>query len=284
MLPEFRSVSPKTKAEALSAISALEDATIIAGGTDLLVRMRRGETCAHVVDVSDLSEIRGIEENGSSIVVGAGVTHRDLSVSRAINENAPSLSCACSQVGSPQIRNMGTIGGNLVNASPAADSLAPLLIHDASLILESARGAREERLEDFIVKPYGTSIRSDEMVSFLRIVPLKGYREGYKRVTKRATWAISRLSVAWAIKVEGGCYGDVRIAVGSCTPMPFRPKEIEQFLVGRDIEEGVILEAVKMILDEIRRMSGERPSFVYKLPVLKSILYAALRGCEGPCL
>lgn len=278
MLPEFQSVRAKTKAEALSAVSALEHVKIIAGGTDLMVRMRRGEMCTYIVDISGLSEIRGIEKDGPMIVVGAGATHRDVSMSRIINENVSSLSHACGQVGSPQIRNMGTIGGNLINASPAADSLAPLLIHDASLILESEGGTREERLEDFIVRPYKTSIRDDEMLSFIHIKPLKGYREGYKRVTKRATWAISRLSVAWAINEEGGCYRDVKIAVGSCTPMPFRAKEVEQFLVGRDIEEGVIREAVTMILDEIRRISGERPSFVYKLPVLKGMLHETLRG------
>jgi CO/xanthine dehydrogenase FAD-binding subunit len=278
MLPEFLSVRVNTKAEALSALSALENVKIIAGGTDLMVRMRRGETCAHIVDISDLSETRGIEGGGPVIIIGTGTTHRDVSTSRILNEHAPSLSRACSQVGSPQIRNMGTIGGNLVNASPAADSLAPLLIHDASLVLESQRGIREEKLDAFIVKPYKTSIRDDEMLSFIHIRPLKGYREGYKRVARRATWAISRLSVAWAIKEEDGCLRDVRVAIGSCTPMPFRAKAIEEFLMGRRVEDDVIREAIRMVVDEITRISGERPSFVYKLPVLKGMLHEALRG------
>jgi carbon-monoxide dehydrogenase medium subunit len=173
---------------------------------------------------------------------------------------------------------MGTLGGNLVNASPAADSIPPLLIHNAKVMLESAAGLRRVPLEEFIVAPYRTSIRSDELLTRIEIKSCEGYREGYRRVAKRAAWAISRLSVAWAIKEEEGGFTDVHLAIGSCTPMPFRPRGAEQFLRGREKDPRVISEAVDMIISGIRQESGERPSFVYKIPVLKALLNGILKG------
>jgi CO/xanthine dehydrogenase FAD-binding subunit len=97
-------------------------------------------------------------------------------------------------------------------------------------------------------------------------------------VTKRAVWAISRLSIAWAIQEEGGVFKDVRLAIGSCTPMPFRPKAIEGSLQGKAKSDEVIATAVNDILEEIKRISGIRPSFVYKMPVVKDLLDELLRS------
>jgi len=181
-------------------------------------------------------------------------------------------------IGTPQIRNMGTIGGNIINASPAADSIPPLLIHDALCILESVKGVRKEPLATFIIAPYKTSIRDNEVLTGIDIQGLAGYREGYRRVTKRATWAIARMSVAWAIQEDNGMFKDVRLAVGSCTPMPFRPVEVETFLRHRMKDDETIRNAIHMVINEIRTISGERPSFVYKIPVLEGLLYSILRG------
>jgi CO/xanthine dehydrogenase FAD-binding subunit len=173
---------------------------------------------------------------------------------------------------------MGTIGGNLVNASPAADSLAPLLIHDAEVVLESKDGMRRMKVEDFILAPYMTAINARELLTVIEINGLTGYREGYKRVTKRAAWAISRLSIAWAIQEADGFYEDVKIAIGSCTPMPFRPRAIEESLRGKTKSDDTIRAAIEGILEDIKRISGVRPSFVYKIPVVKDLLSEILRG------
>jgi CO/xanthine dehydrogenase FAD-binding subunit len=173
---------------------------------------------------------------------------------------------------------MGTIGGNLVNASPAADSLAPLLIHDAIAVLESQDGARRMKIEDFILAPYKTAIDIHELLTVIEIKGRAGYREGYKRVTKRAAWVISRLSIAWAIREEDGFYKDVKLAIGSCTPMPFRPRLIEESLRGKAKSEETMQAAIEGILEEIKRISGVRPSFVYKIPVVKDLLVEILRG------
>jgi carbon-monoxide dehydrogenase medium subunit len=176
---------------------------------------------------------------------------------------------------------MGTIGGNLVNASPAADSLPPLLIHDAVITLESAvpfGSSRTVRLDDFIVSPYKTTIRDNELLTQISLRSFAGYREGYRRVAKRSTWAISRLSIAWAVLEDKGRFRDVKLAIGSCTPMPFRARAAEEFLSNKDKSETVITEAINIVLEGIRSMSGERPSYAYKFPVLRGMLENILRG------
>lgn len=278
MLPEFKVLTAMNKEEAIAALTGPGGVKVIAGGTDLLVKMRRGETWDLLVDVSGVSEIRRIDRDGPTIRIGGGVTHRQVSQDKVLKDSAASLAHACSQVGSPQIRNMGTIGGNLVNASPAADSLPPLLIHDARVTLESAQEPREVKLEDFIVSPYKTSIRTDELLCGISLKSLESYRAGYRRVAKRAAWAISRLSVAWAVKEEHNAFLDVRLAIGSCTPMPFRAHAAEEFLSCKDKSETLIAQAVNMILEGIRSVSGERPSYTYKFPVLKGMLLNILRG------
>ncbi len=278
MLPDFASVNPETKREALAFLDSLDDARVIAGGTDLLVDMKRGESCGNVVDIMNVKELKRLSVNDGKIIIGSTVTHAAISKTVILNDMAQSLSVACGWVGSPQIRNMGTIGGNLVNASPAADSIPPLLIHDAILSIESKDGMREEALEDFIIAPYETSLRPRELLASVCIKGLPGYREGYRRAAKRAAWAISRLSVAWAISEDDDHFVDVRLAIGSCTPMPFRPRDVEEFLKGREKNDPVIREAVEIVAEEIRRISGDRPSFVYKMPVVKDLVQKALRG------
>ena len=278
MLPEFLSLRPETAEEAAALLADLRDVKVLAGGTDLLVRMRKGEAWQHVVDVSGIESLTGITREGDVLLIGAASTHRAIHTDAAVKGYAGSLSLACGLIGSPQIRNMGTLGGNLVNASPAADSIPPLLIHDASMVLKSKAETRKVGLEAFVVEPYRTLIRGDELLTGVEVALCEGYREGYRRVAKRAAWAISRLSIAWAVKEERGRYGDVRLAIGSCTPMPFRPREAERLLAGQDKRPGLIREAVALVIDGIRRTSGERPSFAYKIPVLEGLLEDILRG------
>jgi CO/xanthine dehydrogenase FAD-binding subunit len=274
----FSSLTPRTKGEALTYLSDLDRAKLLAGGTDLLVRMKRGESHGYLIDIAALEGLSGAVLDGARIRVGAASTHRSISLDPLVLESARSLARAASWIGSPQVRTVGTIGGNLVNASPAADSIPPLLVHDALLTLESMEGERTERVEEFITAPYRTTITGKEMLTAISLEPLPAYEEGYRRVAKRAAWAISRLGIAWSILEQDGAFADVRLAIGSCTPLPFRARSMERFLLGRKRETSVIREAVKICLDEIRRISGERPSFTYKLPVVRDLLQGILGG------
>jgi CO/xanthine dehydrogenase FAD-binding subunit len=145
-------------------------------------------------------------------------------------------------------------------------------------MIESNDGIRRMKLEDFIIAPYMTAIGDCELLTIIEIKGLSGYREGYTRVTKRAAWAISRLSIAWAVQEKGDLFKDVKLAIGSCTPMPFRPRAIEDSLKGRVKSDETIQIAVESIIEDIKRISGMRPSFAYKIPVVRDLLYEILRG------
>jgi CO/xanthine dehydrogenase FAD-binding subunit len=279
MLPRFRCLTPRDKKEALRLLRGEGDTRILAGGTDLLVDIRKYTCCPQtLVDVVRVRELSwGFKKEG---LLSPLLTHAFISGSSDIMNDFPTLASGCSQVGSPQIRNMATIGGNIANACPAADSVPPLLIHDALLTIESLDSERQEAVEGFLRAPYRTSLARDEMITSVRVTRLNGYRFGLKRLSIRAALSISRLSVAWGIKERGGVYEDVRIAVGSCTPVAFRARESEAFLKGRKASKDSARMAVEMILKHVRSVTGERPTHAFKLPILRNILEEVLKPCS----
>lgn len=276
MLPEFSTEIAESKDDALKRLARDPSAKIMAGGTDLLITMRKGKRWPVVLDISSIPSLSYISSHEETLSLGSLATHGMIAADETVRDYAPGLAYACSQIGSPQIRNAGTLGGNLVNASPAADSLPPLLVHDGSVILESLQGTREVPIEEFIAGPYKTTIEPYELVSAVRLKVLKDCRQGYRRVAKRATWAISRLSLAWALTEGDGRFGEVRLAVGSCTPAPFRARKVEDFLRGMEKTERTIARAVKIMTDEIVAVSGMRPSYLYKIPVLEGLMRMVL--------
>lgn len=279
MLPRFRCLTPGSKKEALRMLRGEGDTRVLAGGTDLLVDIRKYTCCPQtLVDVGRVRDLSwGFKKEG---LLSPLLTHAFAAESSEIGADFPALALGCSHVGSPQIRNMATIGGNIANACPAADSVPPLLIHDALLTIESLDSERQEALDGFLLAPYRTSLGRDEMITSIRLAKLEGYRFGLKRLSIRAALSISRLSVAWGIKERSGIYEDVRIAVGSCTPVAFRAREAERLLKGKKASEDQAREAVEMILNHVRALTGERPTHAFKLPILRNILAEALKPCS----
>jgi len=250
-----------------------EKVEIIAGGTDILVSKRKqDEKIENFVDLTLVKELKGINKRENEISIGSVTTHVDIQNDLLIKNSVTSLSIACGLIGSPQIRNMATIGGNIINASPAADTIPPLLIHDAICVLESKKGKREIPLIELITGPYKTVKEPEEVLTEIRVLPLYGYREGYVKVGKRRALAISRLSIAFAIKEKDGIYEDVRISVGSCTPIPFRAYLAEDILKGNKRNKRIIQRAIKATIGEITKKSGGRTSYAYKLPVIRDLL------------
>ncbi len=276
MLPRFRCLVPRAKKEALTMLRDEANTRVLAGGTDLLVDIRKYTCCPEtLVDITRVKEF-GRSFDRASGILSPTITHAFASRAPEIKHNFPALSLGCAQVGSPQIRNTATIGGNIANACPAADSVPPLLIHDARLTIESLAGERDVALEGFLLAPYRSSLSTDELITSIRLQTLQGYRVGLKRLSIRAALSISRLSVAWAVKEEDGVFDDVRIAIGSCTPVAFRAREAEAFLKENPTGYKAIEEAVEMIIKVIRKKTGERPTHAFKLPILRNILLEAL--------
>jgi CO/xanthine dehydrogenase FAD-binding subunit len=278
MLPRFRCLFPTSKEEALRLLDDEPNAKILAGGTDLLVDMRKYACCPEtLVDITRVKDLKwGYDSR--SLRLSPIATHAFVARSGEIRGKFEALSIACGYVGSPQIRNMSTLGGNIANGCPAADSIPALLIYDAEATLESLSGKRTVPIENLVLGPYKCAIGPHELMTSITLKPMHGYRVGLRRLSIRAALAISRLSVAWAVRENKGAFEDVRIAIGSCTPVPFRAREAEALLRERGDKSGRVDEAVDTIIQGIRTATGDRPTHAFKLPILRNILFEVFQG------
>ena len=282
MIPPFEYQSPETLTEACRVLREWGPrGRIIAGGTDLVISLRKGESRPQIlIDVTRIPELRRIEEAGGKIRIGAAVTHGEIASSRLIQQYGKVLSDAAHWVGSPQIRNLGTIGGNIANASPAADSLPPLMVLEATGRVLSSGRDKEVPLSDLFSGPYQSSLNPDELlvqVSFPKLAP--DFRTGFVRLARRAAMAIARMSVAVVLRMIRGenRIEEVRISAGAVTPTPHRMSEAESILTGKNPDEGTMKKAAQCISEAMIRWSGVRPSTAYKAPVVEALFLRCMR-------
>jgi CO/xanthine dehydrogenase FAD-binding subunit len=287
MIPPFDYRIPKTLDEACHLLwEADGTAKIIAGGTDLMISLRNGdETPRFVIDITKIEELRGIEENDGTISVGAATTHSEISFSALIKKFGRVLFDAASEIGSPQIRNLGTIGGNIVNASPAADTLPPLMVLNAIGKVVSKKGERQVPLSELFKGPYQTSLGPDDLLVQITFEKLSSDMKcSFVRLARRDAMAIARMSVAIVLQTAGkkNQIKDIRIAVGSVTPTPQRMSEAEAFLKGKLPDEEVLRKSSLMVSETMIRESGIRLSTSYKKPVIEALFIRAMRkALEG---
>ncbi len=287
MIPPFDYKVAKTLQEACDLLwEAGEGVKVIAGGTDLVIGLRNGDHKPQcLIDVTKIEQLRGIDEKNGTIRIGAAVTHGEIAASSLVRSHGKVLSEACSWVGSPQIRNLGTIGGNIVNASPAADSLPPLIVLDAKGKVVSKGEEREVPLADLFVGPYETSLKPHELlveVTF-RMLP-QDSQTGYVRLARREAMAVARMSVAVVVRRAGGqgTIEDIRVSAGSVTPRPCRLSDAEKVLRGTRGDPSSVQTASRKISEEMIRWSGIRASTSYKAPVVEALFVRALRqALEG---
>ncbi len=271
----FRYFRPETLEEATDFLMRRgSESKILAGGTDLLVAIRSGDLRArYVVDVSRLDELRKVTVDREKLTIGSALTFSEIIENPIVQEFAPVLVRACSRVGSLQIRNTGTLGGNVGNASPAADSIPAMMIHDARVLLTNAESERDESLGSFIVGPYKTNLATGFLISgfSLKIWP-EGFRFAYNRIARRRCLAISRVgAAAMAVLDENGKVTRMRLSLSSVSPQPVRMKIAEECLVGQIPDSRLILEASQAVTQEMVHLSGERPSFAYKKPAVQGL-------------
>ena len=285
MTPELYSIkpfaysAPKTLKETLLLIEKFgSEGTLIAGGTDLIPLLKlRFVTPRYVVDISNLSELDFIEEGDDSLRIGAVTRHRTLERSPIVSKSAPILADAASQIGSPLIRNMGTVGGNLVNASPCSDTSTPLLALGAKLQLVKSSGQRIVMIDDFFLDVKKTVIQHDELLTEVQI-PHRPPKTGaaFIKVGRRTGNDLAIVSVAVSINIPNGVCKNVRIALGSVAPTPLRVRKAEASLVGKKLGEKEISEAAQISSEEIRPISDVRASAEYRREVSKVIVQMAI--------
>ncbi len=274
---------PASVDEALAILADHQGrARVIAGGTDLVPELKKKELQADcLVDISRLPELREITLEGDMLRIGACVTHQQLASSILISEKAAALAEGAAAVGSPQIRYMGTVGGNIVNAQPAADTAIPLLALGAEAEIASPQGTRVEPLEDLYVRPgHSTVDATSEILVALRFRALDS-KEGsaFERLAKRRALALPILNAAAVagLDEEGTEFVDVRFALGPVALTPFRPRKAEEALQGRPIKAEVIASALEIASQEAQPRSNPlRASREYRQEMVKVLLKRAL--------
>lgn len=286
-LPRFEYIVPNTVAELCTFLDQHGDeARILAGGTDLLIGLKKGELAPrYLVDITRIDELRIIRENHLHISIGATATHTQLAESELIRREIPFLAEAAASIGSVQIRNSGTVGGNVANASPAGDTIPPLAALNATVRVLSREGERHILLSQLFSGPYQTTLSSKEVLAGVMIEKLPP-RAGtcFLKLGRRRALTISRISIAVALVLRGdGRIEEARICPGAVTPAPCRIGGAEKVVIGSYPGVELFEKAGRAVAEEMVRISGRRSSTAYKEPVVNNLVQRALSIAVERC-
>jgi len=286
-LPRFRVHRPKSLEEALELLATLEKAKPIAGGTDLIPLMREVEVdVKHLIDLSRIGELNFIREEGGYIRIGAATTLSDLVESELIASKAPALWEAAASMGSPQIRNRGTIGGNLCNASPAADLGPPLLALEAEAEIRSRDESRCIPIGEVFAGPKVNSLAEDEILTEVRFkTPPQGAGSAFEKIGRRRAVTLALVNAAAYIEVEDETCRVARLALGAVADRPMRLWEAEEMLRGKELSEELIEEVSALCSRLVRPIDDVRASAWYRREMSRVLsrraLLKAWRRCKA---
>ncbi len=276
-----RYITPTSLDEALQALAEHQDrARIVAGATDLILELERGQRPG-ITTLIDITRIPGLDhiwlDEAGHVHLGPLVTHNHCATSRFLIDRAYCLARACWEVGAPQIRNRATVAGNLITASPANDSITPLMALDARLHLQSAAGERVVPLAAFYAGVRKTVMRPDEMlVDIVFDVPPEGSRSTFIKLGLRRAQAISLVNVAVMLGMKDDNIATAAVALGAVTPIIARAQAVEQTLVGRRLTPDVIQEAAEKAVDAAHPISDVRAGSAYRRQMVELLVRRAL--------
>jgi CO/xanthine dehydrogenase FAD-binding subunit len=275
-LPAYELTVPRTLNDALAL---LRDEPGVwrpfAGGTDLMVLLEAGRLDHRkFFSVARLAELRGIEESDAHVMLGALTTYSDVRRSDTLSREFPMLARAASETGGLAIQNRGTLGGNIANASPAADTPPVLLAYGAQVELVSTEGARWVEYADFHTGYKQTLMRADELISRVRLPrPSEGSRHFYRKVGTRRAQAISKVCIAALVENgDDGVLTKVRIALGSVAPVVLRCRRTEELLKGRRLDVELIRGARAALAEDISPIDDIRSTARYRTRVAQNLL------------
>ena len=281
-LDRYQLVTPMSLGEALDDLAVHPDARPFAGGTDLMVVLEAGQLPpGRYVDLQHCHELLGIEHDPAGVAIGALTTYTEIRTSQELASDYPLLPIAAGETGGVATQNRGTIGGNIANASPAADTPPALLVYDAELELMSARGTRRVRYEAFHLGYKKMDLQPGELIARIHLPPrpavrqkadAESWRDYYRKVGTRRAQAISKVCFAGSIQMEGGVVKDVRIALGSVAPTVIRAFCTEDALRGRHLDGPTVAAAEQMLASEIAPIDDIRSTARYRTRVAINLL------------
>jgi CO/xanthine dehydrogenase FAD-binding subunit len=272
--------SPETLADAYAILAERGSGVrVIAGGTDLMVLMNAHQLDAALfLDIWRVNELRGISDEGEHLRIGALTTYTQLTHSPLVQRYGPALVAASRTIGAVQIQNRGTLGGNVVNASPAGDSLPVLAAYDAELEIGSARGLRHVAFNTFYTGYRRTVLAADELLVAVRLPKLKaGERDFFCKVGTRRAQAISKVVMAARAAASERVIESIRIAVGSVAPTVIRAPQTEALLMGQAITPDIIKQAQDRLAREVSPITDLRSTEHYRRTVTGNVLAKCLR-------
>jgi len=278
--------APQKIEEALEILSRYgKEIKIIAGGTDLLIQYYdRLYEIGTWLDLKNIKELKEVKINKNQMEIGAMVSHAQLEKSEDIKKYYPVLSKAAADIGSPQIRNRGTIGGNIVNASPAGDLLAPLMAYDAQFRLLSTQGEKIVPAEEFFVGPKKTILEPAQLLTRI-ILPLPSERTYgcWIKIGKRKALIIATITLALVVEMaeDNKTVKDVKTCLGSVAPTPIEIKEIRKKIMGKKFNQLDFAELGQIVEDKISPIDDIRGTREYRKDVAKEIMINALEEIDS---
>ena len=276
-----------TVEEAIALLAQNPQAIPIAGGTDVLVRLhQRHPDYRHLVDIHDVAELKNIVmASDGTIIVGSGATFTSLMESRIITDNIPVLSEGASSVGGPQVRNMATVGGNICNGVPSADSAAPLLVLNAVVVLKGPQGERQLPLHEFYQGPGRVDRQPAEIMTSLRIAPddYRHWSARYFKYAMRDAMDIATIGCAAACTLKGDTIAELRLAFTVAGPTPLRCWKTEEKARGAVVDQSLLQLIRESVLDDLRPRDSWRAPKDFREQVIKTLAERVFKKTLNQC-
>lgn len=261
--------------EAIRLLEQNPDARMIAGGTDVLVKLHKGKgQFAHLVDIHDIAELNFITRNDEGdLVIGPLSCFTSVAESALIRKHIPILSEAILTIGGPQVRNMATIGGNLCNGVPSADSATPLIALNAVVTIEGRHGLRRMPLEDFFLGPSRVALAHHEIMTAITVTRdnYAGYYGHFYKYAMRNAMDIATIGCSAVCKVEGDILTDLRLAYGVAAPVPIRCKNTEERVRGRRTSSALLDDICEAVVNDVRPRGSWRAARDFRLQIIATL-------------
>ena len=281
-LPRFDYLQPNTISEALSLLSQYKGkAKVMAGGTDILPNLKRRETNPpeFIIDLKGIPDLDYIQyDEVGGLRLGALVTIHAVENSPIVQEKFGVLFQAVESMASVQVRNRGTIAGNLCNAAPSADTAPALLTLEANLTLKSQKGERIVNIDDFFTGPNETVLTDEEILQEIHVPNLPLHSKGrYLKLTPRRSMDLAIVGVAIVVVAEEGVCNDIRIALGAVAPTPIRARRAEEAVRGQKLSEDVIGRVAQIAAEECHPINDHRASAEYRRDMVDILTKRAIK-------
>ncbi|MBL4901794.1 MAG: xanthine dehydrogenase FAD-binding subunit XdhB [Desulfocapsa sp.] len=277
--------------DAVQALAADGKAKIIAGGTDVLVRLHGGNSdYDHLVDINGLSELKEIKIDGEgNILIGALATFTEIMEHEFIKKHVPVIAESLATIGGPQVRNSGTMGGNICNGAVSADSACAALIHEFDLVIEGPKGERTESINGFHTGPGRTILQKDDILKYFCVRPdnYQDFNASYCKYAMRGAMDIATIGCGAAVRMNGGRIETLKLAFTVAAPTPIRCKNAEKFMENKMLTEETLQTMVDALEEDVTPRDSWRASKDFRLHLIqtlaKKVTRQAVENQGGSC-